>query len=107
MALASTYYLMNDIQNMRKFAQTALLIIEDLVQKNPQDPRFRSSFGLLYAYLDRKDEAVQEGLRSVEMFPLSKDAFDGPRYVLNLASIYTIVGEYEEAIDSLENLMSL
>jgi len=107
MALAATFYLMNDFPNMRNHAESALRVIEAQVQKNPQDPRFRSSLGLVFAYLGRKDEAVQEGLRSIEMFPLSKDAFDGPRYVLNLAAIYTIVGEYEEALDLLENLMAI
>ena len=107
MALASAYYLMNDSKNTQKYAESSLPTIEDQIQKNPEDPRFRSSLGLIFAYLNRKEEAIQEGLRSVEMLPLSKDAFDGPRYVLNLAAIYTIVGEYDRAIDLLVNLMSI
>ena len=106
LALGFYYYLMKDLPSLRAHAESARLVIENQVQKNPQDPRYRSSLGLALAYLGHRDRAIQEGLRSVEMYPVSKDAFDGPRYVLNLALIYTITGEHEEAVDLLENLMS-
>ena len=107
LALATTYYLKKDTPNMRTFTESARFILEDLVQKNPEDPRYHASLGLVFAYLGQKNEAIQEGLRSVEMFPVSKDAFDGPRYILNLAKIYTVVGEKSRAIELLEDLLSL
>jgi len=43
----------------------------------------------------------------VKLLPVSKDAFAGPGYVLDLTQILIFVGEYEEAIDKLEYLMSI
>ena len=61
----------------------------------------------MYAYLGFKNEATQEGNRAIEFYPLSKDAAFGPTYILNLARIYAVVGEYEKAIESLEYLLSI
>ena len=38
---------------------------------------------------------------------MSKDALDAPIDVLLLAEIFTVVGEYEAAIDQLKYLMSI
>jgi TolB-like protein/Tfp pilus assembly protein PilF/predicted Ser/Thr protein kinase len=61
----------------------------------------------VYAYLGRGQDAIREGERSVELMPITKDAFDGPGYVQSLAEIYAIVGEHEAAIDRLEILFSV
>jgi len=66
-----------------------------------------SLLGRLYARLGRKEEAIREGKRAVELLPISKDAFDGPSMVIQLAEIYTLVGEYEAAIDQLELALSV
>jgi serine/threonine-protein kinase len=39
--------------------------------------------------------------------PVSLDAYAGPGYVQNLAEILVFVGEYDEAMDKLEYLMSI
>jgi tetratricopeptide (TPR) repeat protein len=41
------------------------------------------------------------------LYPVSRDAYDGPQYIWNLAIIYTVIGEYEEAISQLEYLLSI
>ena len=55
----------------------------------------------------RKAEAIEKGLESVEILPLSKDAFAGIFGVENMAEIYTMVSEYDKAIDQLELLLSI
>jgi hypothetical protein len=40
-----------------------------------------SVLGLLDAVLGRKEEAIQEARRAVEMLPISKDAVEGPPLV--------------------------
>jgi tetratricopeptide (TPR) repeat protein len=75
------------------------------VREHPQDPRYHSALGIAYAYLDLKDDAAREGKHATELYPVSKDALDGPNYVFNLAQIYTLVGEHEKAIDQLEYLL--
>jgi hypothetical protein len=61
---------------------------------------------VICAYLGRKEEAIAEGQRAVELLPISKDAFDGPSIALGLAEIYGRVGEEEQAIMLLEKLMT-
>lgn len=59
------------------------------------------------AYEGHKEEALREGNRAVMLYPISRDAIEGPYYVLSLATIYSIVDEYDEAIDKLEYLLSI
>jgi len=65
-----------------------------------------SDLALVYALLGMKDEAIKAGIEAVEAIPISKDAFEGPYYVFALAEVYTIVGEYDKAIDQLELILS-
>ena len=63
-----------------------------------------AALGLSYAYLGRHDDAVRLGNRSISLYPVSRDAFEGPRYVINMARVYSVVGEPERALDLLEEL---
>ena len=107
LAFASVYASMGDRAAARRHADLARLHLEEMVRQNPQDPRFHASLGLALAHLGRKEEAVQEGIRAVEILPVTKDFFDGPRYVRDLAEIFMIIGEFGKAIEQLEDLMSI
>lgn len=87
---------------------SARVILERAVEdaKRPS-PWNHVVLAYVYACLGRTDDAIREGKRSVELMPISKDAFDGPVYVEILAEIFTIVGEHEAAIDQLEILFSV
>jgi len=104
---ASVYQAMKELSLVKIHAEKAVIALEKAVQENPGDSRYHAALGLAYAYLGRKEEAIQEGNRAIDLYPISKDAALGPRYVLNLARIYTIVGENEEAISLLEYLLSI
>ena len=80
---------------------------EESVIKYPKKASVYSKFGVAYAGLGRKVEAIENGLKAVELLPLSKDAFDGLRSIRYLAEIYTMVGENDNAIDQLELLLSI
>lgn len=107
LAYAMVYQAMNNQTLMKTHAEEARLALEEALRKHPEDSRIHASLGLAYAYLGRKEEAIQEGKRAVNLYPQSKDAYGAPHYVNSLAMIYTIVGEYEEAISQLEYLMSI
>ncbi len=57
--------------------------------------------GLIDAGLGRKDEAIREGRRAVELVPASKDAIDGADIMLCLAVIYAWTGEKDLALKQL------
>ncbi|MBC8193287.1 MAG: tetratricopeptide repeat protein [FCB group bacterium] len=69
------------------------------------DPHF--ILGIAYAGLGQKEDAISEGLRAVEMEPVSSDAWYGPYSIYKLAVIYQMVGNYEAAIDQLELVLSI
>jgi serine/threonine-protein kinase len=63
--------------------------------------------GMCDAALGRKEEAVREGRRAVELQPVTKDAPNGAEVLRNLAIIYAWTGENDLAIKQLEKLLPL
>jgi hypothetical protein len=57
--------------------------------------------GLIDAGLGRKEEALREGRRAVDLLPVEKDAFDGPAMVKFLAVIAAWVGDKDLACEQL------
>ncbi len=86
---------------------SATVVLEARIRDRPDDARSHSSLGRAYAGLGRKEEAIREGLRAVELLPISRDALVGPNYVLELAWIYAMVGEPEAAIEQLDRYLSV
>jgi tetratricopeptide (TPR) repeat protein len=86
--------------------QSARVILEAAPPGRPEDPALHRALGLVYAGLGMKEEAIREGQRAVGLLPISRDAFIGPSYVMSLARIYTLVGEYEAAINEIEYVLS-
>jgi len=107
LALASVYYALGDNAQMREKADAARMILEPAVNERPEDPRVRAALGLVYAYLGRRDGALKEGNQAALLHPVSRDAAQGPLYLLNLAKIYAVLGDADEAIDQLTYLLSI
>jgi serine/threonine-protein kinase len=91
----------------RRAFESALALLENEVAERPNDARVHSALGIVYACLGRKEEAIREGKLGVELFPVSKDALQGPDLINNLAQIYVEVGEHEAALDQIEYLLSI
>jgi len=93
-------------QSMREY-DSAKSLLEAEVKQWPDDPRFRSSLGIAYAALGRKEDAIREGKKAVELLPVASDHFYGLPYVEDLAFIYTLTGETDAALDQLDYLLSI
>src|SRR5262249_20819484 len=72
--LAQEYALKGDRANLRLYAEEARKATEEVLRATPDDATRRMLLGLSFAYLDRKEEAIREGLRGVALMPVSKDA---------------------------------
>ncbi len=83
----------------------ALLEVE--IEKWPDDPRYHSSLGIVYAALGRKQEAIRQGKRAVELLPISTDAAYGVPYELDLSIVHVLNGDFDSAIDKIEYLLSI
>ena len=92
---------------MNSHAESARIILEGKVKDQPNDQRFRAALGMVLAYLGQKEEAIEEGELAVKLHPVSKDAGQGPIYLINLAKIFVMVGEFDKAIDQLEILLTI
>jgi serine/threonine-protein kinase len=57
--------------------------------------------GLIDAALGRKEEALREGRRAVELLPVEKDAINGTRMIVYLAMIAAWVGDKDLACEQL------
>ena len=96
------YRAMGNAEGARAAYEQALVIAERAVQESPDEPARRMVLGLIYAGLGRKEDALREGNRAVEILPESKDALNGPILKISLARIHTFGGNHEEAISLLE-----
>jgi serine/threonine protein kinase/Flp pilus assembly protein TadD len=72
---------------------------EKLVRANPDDAGAVGILGLIDAGLGRKEEALREGRRAVELLPVEKDARSGPAMIVCLARIAAWVGEKDLACE--------
>lgn len=59
------------------------------------------TLGLIDAGLSRKEEALREGRRAVELRPIREDAVDGPTVLTSLALICAWVGDIDAAMEHL------
>ena len=73
---------------------------------HPDDPRFVAPLAKVYALLGRKEEAIREARRAVELCPENKDAVSGPDYAETLAFVYAQSGEVDQAITLLSRLLT-
>ena len=106
LAYAAVYYAMGEMSKVETHAGWVKSALERAISENPSDPRYHAALGLTHAYLGQRDEAIQEGERAASLYPVSKDVAMGPIYLMNLARIYTLVGEHEKAVEQLEYLIS-
>ena len=81
--------------------------VEKTTREQPDYAQGLAALGLIDAGLGRKDDAIQEGRRAVELVPVSKDVLDGADLILNLALIYTWTGDKDLALEQLAKAAQL
>jgi serine/threonine-protein kinase len=74
---------------------------EKHVQAQPNYGPALCVLGLIDAGLGRKEEALREGRRALELLPVAKDSVNGMRIMENFAIIAAWVGEKDLACEQL------
>ena len=80
---------------------------EKLVSARPDDPGSLCVLGLIDSALGRKEEALREGWRAVELLPVEKDVPNGTRMIMGLARIAASVGDRALACEQLARAIRL
>lgn len=98
----------NDIARAIALLDSSRVILERSVRGDGRSLEANySTLAFVYVYLGARDAAIRAGEHSVQLLPVSKDAYLGPSYLHRLAELYTMTGEHEDAIDRLEILLSI
>src|SRR5438874_3480260 len=104
---ACVYLAQGDTVNAQQFFELARPAFEASVKEAPANAERHAILGWLYAFMGRKDDAIREGRRAVELLPESTDAVDGTLMSGYLALIYARVGENDLAISLIDRLLKI
>jgi TolB-like protein/Flp pilus assembly protein TadD/predicted Ser/Thr protein kinase len=74
---------------------------EKLVRADSNDAGALSVLGLIDAALGRKEEALQEGRRAIDLLSMEKDSINGPLMIKNFAMLNAWVGNNDLACEQL------
>src|SRR5437763_1758856 len=77
---------------------------EELVHPGPDYAQALCVLGLIDAALGRKEDALQEGRRAVELLPVERDAFAAPDIIQLFSIICAWTGEKDLACEQLANV---
>jgi TolB-like protein/Flp pilus assembly protein TadD len=94
-----------DLVLASKSFEAARKAFESAVTEAPSSAERHANLGLCYAFMGRKEDAIREGRRAVELKPESKDAYDGAIMNCYLAPIYARADENDLAIPLIERLL--
>jgi len=101
------YSYLNNHDASRSYYDSARMLCEGQVKAEPDNADARITLAQAYAGLGRKQDAIREGKKAIELLPITEDALSGANILGDMAMIYVMVGEYDQAIDQLERLLSI
>ena len=107
-SLGHLYNLLGEAEKAKAHYRTAVTLLEEMIEKQPENAFHYSALGMAWAGLGHRDEAIKWGEKATEMHPLQTDPWSSGESILSdLAIIYIQVGEHEKAIDIIETLLSI
>jgi tetratricopeptide (TPR) repeat protein len=102
---AQTALARGDMELARTLFEKVRPTLESDVRAHPENSDSHAALGRLYAYMGRKEDAIREGRHGVELSPERTDALNGPLRASDLALIYALTGEIDQAVTLIERLL--
>jgi TolB-like protein/class 3 adenylate cyclase/Flp pilus assembly protein TadD len=100
--LGRTQQRLGNVAASKAAYQQAVQEITQALSKSAADAELHSFLGMAYAGLGDSASAVSEGRKGMAMQPTSEDPFEGPLREENMAQIYAVLGNADEAIPILK-----
>jgi DNA-binding winged helix-turn-helix (wHTH) protein/TolB-like protein/tetratricopeptide (TPR) repeat protein len=97
--------LAGDEPRARDAFQSAASLLESEVRAVPDDGRLRSSLAIAYAGLGKRDDALREARRALELMPFPL-GFDTSVVREDVALVAAMTGEHEMALQEISMLLS-
>jgi serine/threonine protein kinase/Tfp pilus assembly protein PilF len=94
-------------EKARRFYTGAIEHYQRILANIPDDLEALSGLSLAYVGLGRKEDAVREAKRALELAPLSRNTLDAAHQIVVLAEVYAQVGEQEAALEQLATAVQL
>jgi len=98
--------LMNQTELEQASYEAARDLLEARIEEQPKNGNMHSSLGIAYAGLGRLDDAIREGRLGLELLAGHLGPQLGFR-LKDLAQIYVMLGDYDEALNHLDHLLSV
>jgi TolB-like protein/Flp pilus assembly protein TadD len=96
-----------DNTRAQKNFETARPAFEKIVADSPQDATRRVQLGLVYAFMGRKEDALREAHRALELKPISRDVIEGAVVQGFQALVFARTGETDKAVSEVERLLTI
>lgn len=106
-AAGGAWVMKGEIARARVSYDSARVIIEARLATAPDDARYYSALGIALAGLGRDEEAIEQAREGLRLMPPEKEAWRGTYRMRDLARVYAMTGRVDEAIDLLEQLLSM
>jgi TolB-like protein/Tfp pilus assembly protein PilF len=115
-AIGVLNHLLGRPQVAAAFGDSLLQATEALLSETQRSPGLvqtrvvaeaHARLGMAHVLLGHASEAVKQGTRAVASLPTSVDAFAGTEHLVTLATIYTLLGEHQSALEQLEVLLAM
>ena len=109
LALAEMYAGLNEKQRAVACYDSIRIILEEKIAEEEyrKNEMISINLGHAYAGTGRNDEALQHVKVALKVMPISRDAVEGALIANKAAEIFVTVGEYEAALDLLDELLSV
>jgi serine/threonine-protein kinase len=104
--MAAVHHLHGNLAAARAYGDSAHRLYAAQLADLPDSDYLLALDAVSLAYGGKRDEAIKAGERSVQLLPVSKDAYSGAYNLHQLIRTYLIVGEKEKALARIKDLLS-
>jgi serine/threonine protein kinase/TolB-like protein len=105
-ARALTFQRFARADSARFYFDSAATFMRATIARHPEFVEAHALLGVALAGLKSPQEAVASAERAMSMLNEETDALDGPEWVINLAQVYTMIGNKPKAIELLTRAMT-